>query len=242
MTDIGAHPAEEVMKSTKGMTPEEIDADAKAWADTVKKRRAKEARNAQKACSKCPGFCCLAFAMKCTKTEMLLKIREWKQEVAAIKERRERGIVIGVHRYGRARVSINDEGKLATLPEEIRQMQMIADMVIPLRITRRLKDQKFRGRPCHFFTCKHFLVEERRCGNYENRPQMCRDFLCDTAAQGTVPKVETMYAHPSNTPANAGKLTIKWKPLEIPPPPKRARKKLVSEAPMRDFVVAIASK
>lgn len=213
-----------VKDSLGSKSQEEIDADAKAWADALKERRANEARNAQKACAKCPGFCCLAFAMRLTKTEMRAKIREWTQEIATLWERRERGVVIGVHRYGRARVSVQDEARLAVLPEEIRQMRMILDMVIPLKTTRRLQGQQFRGRNCRFYTCKHFLVEERRCGIYETRPQMCRDFLCETAAQGKVPAVETMYAHPSNTPINAGKLKIRWKPLEIPEKPKRKRK------------------
>lgn len=28
----------------------------------------------------------------------------------------------------------------------------------------------------HFFTCRHFDTEHRRCMNYENRPPICRDY------------------------------------------------------------------
>lgn len=29
------------------------------------------------------------------------------------------------------------------------------------------------------FTCKHFDTEKRICGNYENRPDMCKRYTCD---------------------------------------------------------------
>jgi Fe-S-cluster containining protein len=204
--------------------PEEIEADAAAWAKTVQERQALEAKNAQKACAKCPGFCCLAFGMACTKAEMRTKLREMRAELQMRLERRERRITLGMLYYGEITVDADHERRMQFLHMELKQVKQIHDMVIPLKTTRRLRHDKFRSRSTRFYTCKNFLVAERRCGIYETRPPMCQSFLCETAAQGKVPPVETMFAHPSNTPENAGKLQIKWKPLEIPEKPKRKKK------------------
>lgn len=200
---------------------EEIDADAAAWVKTVQERREREAANAVKACANCPGFCCLTFSMKETKTEMRKRYRENKAEIASLLARRDRNVTIGLFRYGLAVVDAPAERRLENLYRAQEDCKAVVDMVIPLRITRRLDHARKRSR---FYTCRHFLVEEGRCGNYENRPHMCRNFLCGCEKTGKPPKVETMFAHPSNIPVNAEKLKIKWNPLEIPEKPKRKRK------------------
>ena len=37
------------------------------------------------------------------------------------------------------------------------------------------------------FTCKQYNVKEGRCGCYEDRPPLCRRFLCGAAADGRLP-------------------------------------------------------
>ena len=45
----------------------------------------------------------------------------------------------------------------------------IADMVVHLRATGRFGDE-------HHYTCKHFDSETNNCTDYENRPEMCRNY------------------------------------------------------------------
>jgi Fe-S-cluster containining protein len=50
---------------------------------------------------------------------------------------------------------------------KIPDVEKIAPMVIPIASSRKGEE--------HVYTCKH-LQPNGDCGNYENRPQMCRDF------------------------------------------------------------------
>ena len=67
-------------------------------------------------------------------------------------------------------------------PDEVTN---IMDMVIPLGreeiIERNEKYGKdMREDATNVYTCRHWNTETRLCGNYENRPQMCRDFPYDS--------------------------------------------------------------
>jgi Fe-S-cluster containining protein len=78
---------------------------------------------------------------------------------------------------------------LPKTPDQLRagnfeEGKQIADMVIPLTlpeiVTACMEEEiplvYSLEHPTARYTCKHFDRETRLCGNYDNRPHMCRDF------------------------------------------------------------------
>jgi Fe-S-cluster containining protein len=70
------------------------------------------------------------------------------------------------------------------MADELRDGEMIADMVIPLTLDQANERLERFGagreyEPAaegHVYTCRHFDDETRLCTIYERRPEMCRDY------------------------------------------------------------------
>jgi len=62
--------------------------------------------------------------------------------------------------------------------ERWRDLQKIADMVIPLgkRVDNPVRPDRLGSGRANFFTCKYFDGETRNCLDYEDRPKMCAEF------------------------------------------------------------------
>lgn len=71
-----------------------------------------------------------------------------------------------------------DDEMFLTEHEKWRDLQKVADMVIPLgkRVGNPVVEQSNDNHKLNFFTCMFFDGETRRCLDYENRPKMCSDF------------------------------------------------------------------
>lgn len=77
--------------------------------------------------------------------------------------------------------------RVEDIREEVRDGEVIADMVIPLslseaneRLERFGADREYTSESeGHVYTCRHFDDETRLCTIYERRPEMCRDFPYD---------------------------------------------------------------
>jgi Fe-S-cluster containining protein len=74
--------------------------------------------------------------------------------------------------------------RVAEMADEMKDGEMIADMVIPLTLSEANERLERFGagreyEPAsegHVYTCRHFDDETRLCTIYEQRPEMCRDY------------------------------------------------------------------
>lgn len=74
--------------------------------------------------------------------------------------------------------------RVGDIRDELRDGEVIAEMVIPLslaeandRLERFGSDREYgRESDGHLYTCRHFDDDTRLCRIYERRPEMCRDF------------------------------------------------------------------
>lgn len=75
-------------------------------------------------------------------------------------------------------------GRAEEIRDELRDGEVIADMVVPLslaeaneRLERFGADREYGPESeGHVYTCRHFDDETRLCTIYEQRPEMCRDY------------------------------------------------------------------
>jgi Fe-S-cluster containining protein len=150
--------------------------------------------NAAKACSSCPGYCCLAFHLP-----HWPRTREGIDEQIALLRKRLLSVGEITVRADGERREINDEtAKLERRNitfgfEDLSTMEFFRDNLETIDAERGI------------YACKAFDRVARRCSIYDKRPKLCRKFLCSASVIGQVPRFNHLEAEQLIA---AGKITL----------------------------------
>ena len=147
-------------------------------------------KNAQSACARCPGHCCLAFTLWFSHGELPIRLARNRQKLKAVQEQLEHHLVVRHFHEGDWMPSGEDRGamylqnEIRALTDEIATLEFFEPNLIP--ITDRT-DQGVRT-----YRCAAFDIKERRCTRYGDRPKLCRKYICGAASAGRVPDARSM--------------------------------------------------
>jgi len=168
-------------------------------------------QNAKKACSSCPGFCCLAFAIgipsappevgDSIQERLSYNADKTLDELLDLYDREEIHRTL-MQKRGGILYCYTEEGKrrIAQLEEEWYNLDFFSTRLVKLESLDPgiMEEQKRKGSA--YCTCKEFDVANRRCKVYNDRPSICRRFLCGPSTVGRVPAVNRMLAQPKFFP------------------------------------------
>jgi len=130
--------------------------------------------NAQKACVKCAGHCCLAFTTSYSPKRM--------------KESLEESLLRGRALVGEFQAQGHSESLAASMAANIREsydLQFGIDNFEPIAGA----DHRYTG---NTYKCRQFDPVARRCLAYEKRPTLCQRFVCGPASAGFAPTGKNM--------------------------------------------------
>ena len=152
--------------------------------------------NAQKACANCPGHCCLAFWLGFKKSDIPRMLKERRQKAMELLERMERhDNVVFFHTGKYPEPKLVDSLEADNLLNEIRTLEFFQHRLIPRRYNGESDDRKQMrrgGRRQYLYGCTAFDPVARRCTQYENRPRLCRQYVCGPATAGFPPRADSM--------------------------------------------------
>lgn len=113
---------------------------------------------------RCTGACCEAFYLPYSPREVWNFYHIWKVSQGDTKHQ----------------TLLEMNSGLTTTPRMITEIYIIAPMLTYLGFIPRPFDvvdgRSAEDETAHYYTCKHFDTEARKCTIYEHRPLMCRDY------------------------------------------------------------------
>lgn len=176
--------------------------------------------NARKACAACTGMCCTAFSVNfpTDPVEQEKIIDRATKSLDRIEERISKLQELAFFRGAR---NYPPPVPIALLQEKARALAYAEgvlfnmDNLIPIGSVG--GDTIYR--------CAKFSLEQQRCTDYANRPEMCRNYICGTAAKfGVPPPKEVMTAGNKSLSNTVEKLVLKGsKRMRSDPSWKKAR-------------------
>lgn len=204
-------PTGQAVLEDRKMTPEEEQAFREECVAATKRQERQIWKNAQRGCSRCPGYCCLTFSLSFAKKEIPGLIRKRKAEIAKIREAMETRRRMDVFYHGAVRKPRQyawDQEAIESFELDIKDLRLWDKLLITLRMSpdyMKRVEGMFRANK-NFYTCRAFDVKTNRCTRYEERPSACPKFLCPEAKQGKAPKLDGMLSCQSVDPRTSDAL------------------------------------
>jgi len=165
--------------------------------------RAKSDRLIQRACKKCPGWCCRVFSLSFSLAKLPGKILEIQQSIRDRQAHIDCLVAMGHLYHGSARPGLHREinlirDRIAHQEEDLEDLSLWRELLVPVKMSKKFLSNE-RQRPFKrrdwYYTCKAFDPIKNRCSRYyERRPHACPAFICEDARKGRVPKQKDVYA------------------------------------------------
>ena len=153
-------------------------------------------RNAQRACKKCPGFCCLTFCLPFSYDAIPAKrdnLKAWvsylEYQISVLET------VNAFYHGGRRPYPAQLAERIADYKEGIRDLDIWEHILIPVRMSASfMRSHPEAGVSEWYFTCHAYNHVSRRCTRYNDRPNACPKFVCTEGMQGHPPTGDYVFA------------------------------------------------
>lgn len=161
-------------------------------------------QNASRACAKCVGHCCRAFAlgswannMKETLARLYGRVRESRRRIVVFKTVPRRAFLKEEPQFfGKRSTEILEilKADLAAASEDLKTGRFFSTRLRPadnLEFHPQVSGSRL-GDPPAFYQCTEFDVLARRCKVHDKRPTLCRRYICGPATAGFAPPSDSM--------------------------------------------------